>query len=59
MSRPLSIIWVIFNLPKLVKSRAKIRSQVTPVTDAKNLKLFAKSDLLGKIKAVILDRFAI
>lgn len=59
MTRPLAIIWMVSNIPQLLKARKEIRSQVTKETDVKTIKLFASADLLGKIKAVVLDKFAI
>lgn len=56
LTRPQSIGWTVNNLGYLLSQRAIIRSAANPQTDQKILNLFARSDLLGKIKAVILDR---
>lgn len=52
-----AIFWCILNLPELFKQRQIIRENTTIENDKRSLKLFAKSDLIGKTKAVILDKF--
>ncbi len=51
-----AIFWVIINLPNLMKDRSNIRKNLTERGDKEILKLFAPTDLMGKIKAVILDK---
>lgn len=55
LTRPQAISWVVINLPMLIRERRKIRVVVTEKQDKKILNLFAKADIGGKIKAVILD----
>ncbi len=56
LTRPQTIAWVLINLPMLIRERRKIRTGVTETQDKKILNLFAKADIGGKIKAVVLDR---
>lgn len=57
LTRLKAVWWVLNNLGYLISQRKIIRSSATPQTDKKTLILFAPSDLLGKIKAVVLDKF--
>lgn len=57
MTRPLSLLWVIFHIPYLLESRAKIRSQANNITDKQILKFIAPGDIFGKTKAIFLDKF--
>lgn len=57
LTRPLSLVWVIFHIPYLLESRAKIRSQANNITDKQILKFIAPGDVFGKTKAVFLDKF--
>lgn len=58
LTRPKAVWWVLQNLSYLIACRKKIRSEANSKTDKKILKLFSKSDLTGKIKAVILDKIS-
>lgn len=58
LTRPLSIVWVVFHLPHLLKLRRGIRSKTTKTSDKKVLKFFTPADVFGKTKAVILDKFS-
>lgn len=57
LTRIQAIWWVLNNLGYLISQRKIIRSQASPQIDKKTIRLFAPSNLLGKIKAVILDKF--
>lgn len=58
LTRPLSVVWVLFHLPFLIKQRGQVRSKVTRIGDEKILKFFSKGDVFGKTRAVILDKFS-
>jgi len=57
MTRLQAIGWVITNLPYLLNERRKIRKTATSKSDKRIMQLITKSDLLGKMSAVILDKF--
>lgn len=59
LTRPKAIWWTIGNFGYLLNQRAKIRVTSSSRTDRKILKLFAQTDLLGKMKVVIMDKFSI
>lgn len=56
LTRVKAISWTIVNIPYLLTERRKIRKYASEGSDKKTLKLFSKSDLLGKTRAVVLDR---
>lgn len=57
LTRLQSILYVVLHLPQLLKERRNIRKDVTGKRDSEIIELFAKADIMGKIKAVILDKF--
>lgn len=57
LTRLQSIYYVLKCLPRLLAERRYIRKDVTGKHDSEILKLFAKADITGKIKAVLFDKF--
>lgn len=57
LTRPEAMWWILQNFSYLLVCRREVRSTASSKTDKKILKLFARSDLSGKIKAVIIDKF--
>ncbi len=56
LTRLQAIFYVVTHLPQLLKERSNIRKDITGKRDNDILKLFAKADIGGKIKAVIIDK---
>ena len=56
ITRPLSLLWILFHLPYLIKFRSEIRSKGSKIDEERMLSFFAKGDIFGKIIAVILDK---
>jgi len=59
LTRPMSVIWVIKSFPRLITARQRIRQDIGVKYDKEIISLFSKTDLIGKIKAVVLDKFTI
>lgn len=57
LTRLQAIFYVTLHIPQLLIERNNIRKGVTGKRDNEILELFAKPDIGGKIKAVILDKF--
>ncbi len=57
MTRLQAIGWVITNLSYLLTEREKIRKTATIKSDKRIFQLFAKADIWGKLKAVVMDKF--
>lgn len=54
-----AIGWVALNLPKIIEDRQEIKNSGKKLDERSFLKFFAKSNILGKVKDVILAKFSL